>query len=103
MPRQFRLRSLFILTALVAAWCMICRAVLSGVRDPIIRTGSVCSLVVATIGIGCIAKAARMKIDQNWQRGAVQLGWVALGAAILVLAALVWLAGFWLFWMANAG
>jgi hypothetical protein len=100
---QFTLTTMLWLMAVVAAWCMICRTIMSEVRDPIIRTASVCLLVVATVGIGCMANAARMKIGQDWQRGAVQLGWAVLGVAMLVSAAVDWFVGFWTFWMANAG
>lgn len=104
MPRhQFSLKTLLWLMIVVAAWCMTCRTILSQVRDPIIRTASVSSLVVATVGIGCMANAARMRIGQDWQRGAAQAGWAMLGIAMLVFACILWFAGFHIFRMANAG
>jgi hypothetical protein len=99
------LKTLLWLMAVVGLWCLACRLVLLTVRDfhSMLRTLSVCSLVVATAGIACMANAARMKIGQNWQRGAVQFGWVVLGVAMLVCAAFLGSAVSWFALAAGAG
>jgi hypothetical protein len=100
---QFSLKTLLWLMAVVAAWCAACRVILSEVRHPILRTALVCSLVVATVGIACLAHSAMMNIGQDWKLGAVQFGWSILGAAMLMCAALLWFAGLWFAWAASAG
>ena len=86
-PFQFRLRTIFWATSIVAT----CAAGLTTVRNwhPLDDFPARLCWTLAVVGVGFLVYAARLKTDQDWRPGASQLLYVIAGMAFLVVSGVV--------------